>query len=75
MVAVAGDKVNCEASIPPIVIPVIDRLPLPVFAIVNTFRENLPTFVVSNFSDEVDRLIDGLRVAPLAPVELTRRIR
>ncbi len=58
-VAVAGEAVNCDESAPVTLIPVTDRLAVPVFRIVTVFWEVAPTVVLSNVSDVADRLIGG----------------
>ena len=51
MVAVVGLTVNCVASVPDTVMPVIDRLALPGLVIVKVFCEVAPTFVLSIASE------------------------
>lgn len=59
IVAVVGDTVNCEASVPVNIIPATDKLALPVLLIVNVFCDVAPTFVLSIASEVVERLIAG----------------
>ncbi|OGG43595.1 MAG: hypothetical protein A3F84_24045 [Candidatus Handelsmanbacteria bacterium RIFCSPLOWO2_12_FULL_64_10] len=62
-VAVAGETVNCKASGPPTVISVTDMPVLPGFEIVNVFWEVEPTLVLSNVSEEAERVMPGLLVS------------
>ena len=57
--AVVGDTENCAASVPPTVMPVMERLALPVLLIVNVFCDEAPTLVLSITREVADRLIAG----------------
>ena len=60
IVAVVGETENCAASAPPVLMPVMDRLALPVLEIVKVFCDKAPTAVLSIFSDVADRLMPGV---------------
>jgi hypothetical protein len=64
IVAVVGDTVNCEASGPPAVMLVMERVPVPVFEIVNVLKDVAPWTVLSIVSEVADRLIAGLPPVP-----------
>ena len=58
-VAATGDTVNCDASVPPTVIPDTVRSPVPVLSIVNVFWDEDPTLVASIVSDDTDMPATG----------------
>ena len=58
-VAVAGDTLNCEESVPVAVMLLTVRFPPPLLLIVNVFCDVDPTFVLSIASEMVDRLMTG----------------
>ncbi|OGG43827.1 MAG: hypothetical protein A3F84_20240 [Candidatus Handelsmanbacteria bacterium RIFCSPLOWO2_12_FULL_64_10] len=67
IVAVAGDTLNCEESLPVTVMPVTDRLAQPGLERIKVFCAVAPTFVLSKGKDEADSMRYG--------AGLTRRMR